>query len=311
MHYLRTPDERFSALQDWPYTPHYLLVQTGDHPDHHALRMHYVDEGPHEADPIVLLHGEPSWAYLYRHMIGPLAAAGHRVIAPDLIGFGRSDKPVQAADYSYAHHAHWLESLVAQLELNRITMFCQDWGGLLGLRLLGQHPERFERVIAANTFLPTGEQPVGSAFEQWRDFSQQVPEFPAGNIVNKGSLRELSAAEIAAYDAPFPDETYKVGARRFPLLVPTEFDDPAAIENRDAWKGLMQFKRPFLTAFGDSDPITRGAERILQQRIPGAQGQPHVTIERAGHFLQEDQSAVLVDVIEGFIASTAEAQVQP
>lgn len=298
MDYLRTPDERFDALPDWSFDPHYLDV---DDTEGGRLRMHYVDEGPHEAAPVLLLHGEPTWSYLYRHMIPGLVDAGHRVIAPDLVGFGRSDKPVRQQDYSYARHAHWLASLIAQLELTSITLFCQDWGGLLGLRLVGEKPSRYARVVAANTFLPTGDEPIGEAFEQWRAFSQTVPEFPAGAIVQKGTVRDLSDAEVAAYDAPFPTEAHKAGARRFPLLVPTDREDPEAMTNRDAWKGLGLFKRPFLTAFGDSDPITRGADRILQQRIPGAAGQPHETVTEAGHFLQEDRGARLADLLNDFI----------
>jgi haloalkane dehalogenase len=304
MKYLRTADDRFASLPDWPYAPHYLFV---DDTEGGELRMHYVDEGPHAAPPVLLLHGEPSWSYLYRTMIPGLVAVGHRVIAPDLIGFGRSDKPVSQSDYSYARHAHWLASLIAQLELTGITMFCQDWGGLLGLRLLGERPARFARVVAANTFLPTGEAPIGEAFEQWRAFSQATSDFSAGSILDKGTLRALDPAVRAAYDAPFPSDLYKAGARSFPMLVPTEYDDPEAAANRDAWKGLDLFDRPFLTAFGDSDPITRGADRVLQKRIPGAAGQPHCTIERAGHFLQEDQGPRLAEIINEFIENTREA----
>lgn len=303
MHYLRTPDERFDALPDWPFDPHYLHV---DDTEGGRLRVHYVDEGPHDADPVLLLHGEPTWSYLYRHMIPPLVDAGHRVIAPDLVGFGRSDKPARQQDYSYARHARWLASTIAQLELTRITLFCQDWGGLLGLRLVGEKPARHARVVAANTFLPTGDEPVGEAFEQWRAFSQSVPEFPAGAIVDKGTVRSLGAAEQAAYDAPFPDETFKAGARCFPMLVPTRRDDPEAEANRDAWKGLAGFDGPFLTAFGDSDPITRGADRILQQRIAGAAGRAHVTVEAAGHFLQEDQGPRLAEIVKDLIDNTSE-----
>ena len=304
MEYLRTPDERFASLPDWPFEPNYLFV---DDTDGGELRLHYVDEGPHDAPPVLLLHGEPSWSYLYRHMIPPLVAAGHRVIAPDLIGFGRSDKPVRQDDYSYARHAHWLASAIAQLELTDVTLFCQDWGGLLGLRLVGERPDgRYARVVAANTFLPTGDEPIGEGFEQWRAFSQSAPEFSAGSIIDQGSVRALDPAVRAAYDAPFPRESFKAGARRFPMLVPTERDDPAAAANRDAWKGLAMFERPFLTAFGDSDPITAGADRVLQQRIPGAAGQPHLTLDRAGHFLQEDQAARLAEIINDFIENTRE-----
>lgn len=301
MNYLRTPDERFTQLPDYSFSPNYLHVDDGEGG---RLRVHYVDEGPREAAPVLLLHGEPSWSYLYRHMIPPLVDAGHRVIAPDLIGFGRSDKPARQSDYTYARHTQWLASTIAQLQLTGITLFCQDWGGLLGLRLVGQQPERYARVVAANTFLPTGDEPIGEAFEQWRAFSQSVPEFPVGRILDRATVRDLSEEEIAAYDAPFPDESYKAGARKFPMLVPTTPDDPAAQANRDAWKGLARFDRPFLTAFGDSDPITRGADRILQQRIAGAAGQPHVIVEQAGHFLQEDQGPRLAQIIDNMMSGT-------
>lgn len=301
MRYLRTPDERFDELPDYPFQPHYLHVDDGEGG---RLRVHYVDEGPRDAAPVLLLHGEPSWSYLYRHMIPPLVEAGRRVLAPDLIGFGRSDKPVRQSDYSYARHTQWLASTIAQLQLTEITLFCQDWGGLLGLRLVGQQPERYARVIAANTFLPTGDEPIGEAFEQWRAFSQTVPEFPVGRILDRATVRDLSSEEMAAYDAPFPDESFKAGARKFPMLVPTAADDPAAQANRDAWKGLTRFDRPFLTAFGDSDPITRGADQVLQQRISGAAGQPHAMVEQAGHFLQEDQPLQLAQIINTLIADT-------
>ena len=301
MNYLRTPDERFTQLPDYSFSPNYLHVDDGEGG---RLRVHYVDEGPREAAPVLLLHGEPSWSYLYRHMIPPLVDAGHRVIAPDLIGFGRSEKPARQSDYTYARHTQWLASTIAQLQLTGITLFCQDWGGLLGLRLVGQQPERYARVVAANTFLPTGDEPIGEAFEQWRAFSQSVPEFPVGRILDRATVRDLSEEEIAAYDAPFPDESYKAGARKFPMLVPTTPDDPAAQAKRDAWKGLARFDRPFLTAFGDSDPITRGADRILQQRIAGAAGQPHVIVEQAGHFLQEDQGPRLAQIIDNMMSGT-------
>ncbi|MEM7054985.1 MAG: haloalkane dehalogenase [Pseudomonadota bacterium] len=301
MNYLRTPDERFEQLADFPFKPNYLHVDDGEGG---RLRVHYIDEGDRETAPVLLLHGEPSWSYLYRHMIPPLVEAGHRVIAPDLIGFGRSDKPSRQSDYSYARHTQWLASTIAQLGLNDITLFCQDWGGLLGLRLVGRQPERYARVIAANTFLPTGDEPIGEAFEQWRAFSQSVPEFPVGQILNKATVRELSSQEIAAYDAPFPDESFKAGARKFPLLVPTTPEAEGAQENRAAWEGLARFEKPFLTAFGDSDPITRGAERLLQQRIPGAVGQTHVIVEQAGHFLQEDQGLKLAQIINDLIENS-------
>ena len=294
MERLRTPDDRFAGLPDWPYEPHYQEVAAdgGD-----PLRMAYVDEGPRDGRPVLLLHGEPSWSYLYRWMIGPLVDGGLRAIAPDLIGFGRSDKPVQRADYSYARHVAWVGALVAALDLRDAIFFGQDWGGLIGLRIVAEQPDRFAGVVASNTFLPTGDQPLGAAFEQWRAFSQAAPEFHVGQIVNAGTRRDLGEAEIAAYDAPFPDDRYKAGARQFPALVPASPDDPATEANRAAWTVLDRWDKPFVCAFGALDPITRGADRVLQERIPGAAGQPHVTLEEAAHFSQEDAGPRLAQVI--------------
>ena len=251
-----------------------------------------------------MLHGEPSWSYLYRKMVPPIAASGHRVIAPDLVGFGRSDKPAARDDYTYQRHVDWMTAVLVGLDLRAVTLVCQDWGGLIGLRLVAEHPERFARVVAANTFLPTGDTDPGPAFLAWRTFSQQVPEFPVGRIVSGGCATPLPAEVIAAYDAPFPEERFKAGARQFPLLVPARPDDPASEPNRAAWKVLERWERPFLTAFSDSDPITAGGDRMLQARIPGAQGQPHTTIAGGGHFLQEDRGAELAGVVVDFIART-------
>ncbi len=298
---LRTPDERFAALPDFPYPPRYLDVPAGD--GDAPLRMAYVDEGPADAPVVLMLHGEPSWSFLYRHVIRAVVAAGLRAVAPDLIGFGRSDKPTERAAYTYAAHMAWLRAFVDGADLRAITLVCQDWGGLLGLRLVGEQPGRFARVVAANTFLPTGDQKPPAAFFAWREFSQTVPVFPTGRIVSGGVARPMAADVIAAYDAPFPDETYKAGARQFPTLVPASPDDPASAANRAAWAGLAGFAGPFVTAFGDSDPITRGADAALQARIPGAAGRAHVTLARAGHFLQEDVgpelAQVVIDLVRG------------
>ncbi|MFO0757765.1 MAG: haloalkane dehalogenase [Byssovorax sp.] len=291
---LRTPDERFASLPGWPFSPRYVEVE--------GLRMHYVDEGPSEAAPVLLLHGEPSWSYLYRKMIPVLAAAGHRAIAPDLIGFGRSDKPASRAEYTYQKHVDWTAAFVRALDLEEITLVCQDWGGLIGLRIAAEHEARFARIVAANTFLPTGDQPMPEAFFAWQRFSQEVPELPVGAIIGRGCKVPPPPEVLAAYDAPFPDERYKEGARQFPLLVPSRPDDPASPANRKAWEVLLRWTKPFLTAFADSDPITRGADRVLQSAIPGAKGQPHVTIRDAGHFLQEDKGEELARVIVDFIA---------
>ena len=300
---LRTPDDRFEGLPDWPYAPNYVEIDTSPAgAPAEPLRVHYVDEGPSDAAPILCLHGEPSWSYLYRHMIPVLTAAGHRVVAPDLIGFGRSDKLTSRAEYTYARHVAWLRDTVERLDLRDITLVCQDWGGLIGLRLVAEHPDRFARVVAANTFLPTGDRDPGEAFKNWRDFSQRVETFPTGFIVNSGCTTDLAPEVVAAYDAPFPDETYKEGARQFPTLVPASPDDPASDANRAAWEVLRRFDRPFLCAFGDSDPITGGAERHLIADIPGAAGQPHTTIAGGGHFIQEDRGPELAAVVVDFMA---------
>lgn len=294
MQVVRTPEERFAELPDFPWPPQYLDVEGPGAP---RVRMAYVEAGPGDGPVVVLLHGEPSWSFLYRKMIAPLSAAGCRVLAPDLIGFGRSDKPTSVDDYSYARHVAWMASWFEQLGLGDVTLFCQDWGGLIGLRLVGERPDWFARVVASNTFLPTGDQPLGRAFEAWREFCLTTPTLDIGSIVAKGTARGLDPDVQAAYDAPFPDESYKAGARVFPKLVPASPDDPAAAANRAAWQVLMQWNKPFLTAFGDSDPITKGADMLLQSLIPGAKGQPHTTIERAGHFVQEDAGAELAQVV--------------
>jgi haloalkane dehalogenase len=298
---LRTPDERFANLPDFPFTPRYVEVESGAGG---TLRMHYVDEGPAGGDVVLLLHGEPSWSYLYRKMIPVLTDAGLRAVAIDLVGFGRSDKPTRREDYTYATHADWTWSAIQAIGLTDINLVCQDWGGLIGLRLVGEHPESFARVVAANTSLPTGDHHPGEAFLAWRKFSQEVPVFPAAQIVNGGCVSTLAPDVVAAYDAPFPDDAYMAGARQFPVLVPITPDDPAAAANRAAWEGLAQFERPFLCAFSDSDPITAGGDSPLRKLIPGARDQPHVTIVDGGHFLQEDKGRELAEAVVEFIAAT-------
>jgi haloalkane dehalogenase len=292
---LRTPDERFKNLPGFDLEPHYVDVD--------GLRVHYVDEG---SGPIVLLmHGEPTWSYLYRKMIPVLADGGLRAVAPDLVGFGRSDKPDDRTDYTYARHVEWMHGFLRALDVRDATMFGQDWGGLIGLRLVAEDPDRFARVVASNTGLPTGDQGMGAAFERWRDFSQTVPEMPIGAIVAGGcATAKLTPDEIAAYDAPFPDESYKEGARQFPILVPASRDDPAAGAQRRAWESLAGFDKPFLCAFGDSDAITAGADLRMREEIPGAKGQPHTTIEGAGHFIQEDKPVEIASVIVDFVRSS-------
>ena len=308
MDVLRTPDDRFGDLPGFPFEPHYVEIDAGDGSDT-TLRIHYLDEGPADAaETLLLLHGEPSWSFLYRHMIPVFVGAGHRCIAPDLVGFGRSDKPSPRTEYTYQRHVDWLrDALFDHLDLRGLTLVCQDWGGLLGLRLVAEHPDRFSRVVAANTFLPTGDRDPGEAFLRWRNFSQTVEEFPTGFIINSGCTTDLTAEVLAAYDAPYPDETYKEGARQFPVLVPASPDDPAAEPNRRAWEVLSKLELPFLCAFGDSDPITKGADRHLREQIPGAEGQPHTTIEGGGHFIQEDRGPELAAVVADFIAATRAA----
>lgn len=297
---LRTPDARFEGLKDYPFAPNYLTV---DDTEGGELRVHYLDEGPAGSDPVLLMHGEPTWSYLYRHMIPHFVARGHRVIAPDLVGFGKSDKPAERDDYTYQRHVDWMTSVLVQLDLKGITLVCQDWGGLIGLRLWAAMPERFARVVVANTALPTGDQPMGAAFESWRDFSQQVPDFPAGRIVYGGTISKLTDAEVAAYDAPYPDAAYQAGARQFPMLVPSRPDDPASDANRAAWKVLRTLDTPLLTAFGAEDKVMAGLDAVFQKLIPGAAGQPHVILPGAGHFLQEDVGDQLAALTNTFIGA--------
>jgi len=300
MDFLRTPDARFDNLPDYGFAPNYISI---DDTDGGQLRVHYLDEGPADAAPVLLMHGEPSWSYLYRKMVPILVAAGHRVIAPDLIGFGRSDKPAQRSDYTYQRHVDWMQSVLLQLDLSNITLVCQDWGGLLGLRLVAEHGERFARVVAANTMLPTGDHNPGEAFKAWQKYSQEVPKFATGNIIQGATVLKMPQTVVDAYDAPYPDETYKEGARQFPLLVPTTPDNPATEKNRAAWEILKQWQKPFLTAFSDSDPVTAGGDKLMQKLIPGTEGQAHTTIVKGGHFLQEDQGEKLAEVVVEFIAT--------
>ncbi len=300
MKLLRTPDERFADLDGYPFAPNYVDIDDQDSGDgaSGSLRVRYLDEGPADGPVVLCMHGEPSWSYLYRKMIPPLVDAGLRVIAPDLVGFGKSDKPSEKSDYTYARHVAWMqEVLVDHLDLTDATLFGQDWGGLIGLRLVADNPERFARVVIGNTALPTGEAQISEAFMQWQKFSQESPVFPIGQICNGATVTELSDAEIAAYDAPFPDESYKEGARIFPSLVPTSVDDPAAPANRAAWEVFKAWEKPLICCFSDSDPVTAGGDKAFIELVPGASGQPHVTVEKAHHFLQEDAAPQLAQII--------------
>ncbi len=300
MQKLRTPDDRFANLPGFDFSPNYIEVPSGDGDE---LRIHYVDEGPRDGQTVLMMHGEPSWCYLYRKMIPIIVGAGHRAIAVDLVGFGRSDKPCQQDDYTYASHVEWMNAFLDSLDLTEITLVAQDWGGLVGLRLVAAQPDRFSRVVAANTGLPEGGQEPPQMFKDWLEFSQNVPELPVGDIIAGTATTEISDAIKAAYDAPFPDESYKAGARKFPALVPFDANDPGAIDNRKAWQVLENFDKPFLTAFSDSDPMTIDSEAIFQKRVPGARNQAHTTIANAGHFLQEDNGEALAAAVNIFIAA--------
>ena len=299
MQTLRTPDARFADLPEFPYTPSYCEVADDDGG---TLRIAWVEDGPHHADPILMLHGEPSWSFLYRKMVPILATAGHRVICPDLVGFGRSDKPTRREDHTYARHVEWMRALAFDnLDLQRLTLVGQDWGGLIGLRLAAEHPERFSRLVVANTGLPTGDIPMPDIWWRFRETIQRQPSLDIGRFVQSGCRRQMSDAVRAAYNAPFPDETYCAGPRAMPGLVPTAPDDPAAPANRSAWATLSKSPTPMLVAFSDGDPITGAMALIFQRQMQGAQGIDHPVITGAGHFLQEDAGEELANYIVEFL----------
>lgn len=299
MQTLRTPDDRFAGVPDFPYAPRYADVSDDEGG---VLRMAWVEDGPEGADPILMLHGEPSWSYLYRKMIPVLAAAGHRVICPDLVGFGRSDKPTRREDHSYARHVEWMRELAFDvLGLRNITLVGQDWGGLIGLRLAAEHPERFARVVVANTGLPNGEQPMADVWWRFREAITKAPTLNVGAFVQGGCRRQMSEEERAGYDAPFPTDEYCAGPRAMPGLVPTSPDDPAAAANKTAWTRLSVSPTPMLVAFSDSDPITGPMAAIFQREMRGATGIDHPVIRDAGHFLQEDAGGALAGHIVEFL----------
>ena len=331
MEFLRTPADRFDDLEAYPFQPNYLSI---DDTEGGELRLHYLDEGPGDGRIVLLMHGQPSWSYLYRHMIPLLVEAGHRVLAPDLVGFGRSDKPGRIEDYSYARHILWMSDWLCQLDLQDVTLFCQDWGSLIGLRLVTTFPERFAGVVLANGGMPTGMIPeqytetlkeayktlevvpaeqLGGRFRDtsgipgflyWRKFCAESPDLEIGELMALTSGKRLSDAETEAYRAPFPNRDYMAGARRFPSLVPVFHDEPGVPENHAAWKVLESFDKPFLLAFADNDPVTAGGDRVFLERVPGCRNMPHRTIERAGHFLQEDQPEqcvrAILDVMQSY-----------
>jgi haloalkane dehalogenase len=296
----RTPDERFADLPGYPFAPHHDEL---DDPEGEAsIRVHFLDEGPADGPVALLLHGEPTWSYLYRHMVPVLVDAGIRCIVPDLVGFGRSDKPTEQADHTYARHVEWMRQLLFDhLDLRGITFFGQDWGSLIGLRLVAAEPDRYRGVVLSNGGMPTGEKKPTEAFLGWQRFAATADDFPVGGIVSGGCTTKIGPDVIAAYDAPFPDDSYKAAVRVFPSLVPTSTDDPASADNVAAWKALEASTVPFVLAFSDGDPITKGGHRAFEH-LAGAQGQPHTTIEGGGHFVQEDRgpecAAVVIDLVE-------------
>ena len=291
--FLRTPEERFQQLPDFPYAPHYTELG--------GLRIAHIDEGPRDGPVVLLMHGEPAWSFLYRKMIPILVAAGIRVLVPDQVGFGRSDKPTQRSDYTYENHVQWMSAWLESVDAKDITLFCQDWGSLIGLRMVAEMPDRFARIALSNGGLPTGKEKIPPAFHIWRAFAMYSPWFPIGKIVKTGCAQGLGDAEVAAYDAPYPNSRYKVGARVFPGFVPTTPQDPERARNEAAWEVFKRWDKPFLTLFSTRDPITKGGEQMWQELVPGAQGQPHTKIRGAGHFLQEDRGAEVAQHLAAFV----------
>lgn len=295
----RTPDERFASLEGYAFEPHYTDVRDEDGT---ILRIHHLDEGPRNAAPILLMHGNPTWAYLYRKLVPRLTAAGHRVVAVDLVGCGRSDKPADRADYTQARHVDWLTQWLMRLDLRDVTLFCQDWGGTLGLHLVANHPTRFARVIASNTGIPLGE--GGNEFmKMWTTMMRDATEFPMQQMLPSGMTHTLTPGELAAYQAPFPDPSYQAGICQFPMLIAVQPDNPGVPANRDVWRKLGRFDKPFLTLFGALDPVTRGGEKRLQAHVPGAANQAHHVFPNASHFIQEDVPDELVTHILAFAGS--------
>lgn len=321
---LRTPDEQFENLPDYPFSPNYLNI---DDTEGGELRVHYLDEGPRDGPVVLLMHGQPVWSYLYRYMIPPLVEAGYRVVVPDLIGFGRSDKPTEQKDYTFARHVAWMSDWLTQLDLTDITVFFQDWGSLIGLRLVAAFPERFGRVVLANGGLPAGMIPpmLGRVlqwvyprieivkaeqlrakfrvkwgvpgFLYWRKYAAQSPDFSIADVMRVTAKGSLSNDVLAAYEAPFPDQSYMAGARQFPTLVPIFHNEPEVQENKAAWRVLREFKNPFMLAFSDNDPVTAGGDKKFLEQVPGCEGVEHRTVTNAGHFLQQDQPEQCVQAI--------------
>ncbi len=293
MNLLRTPDKRFENLPDYPFEPNYIQVD--------KIRIHYVDEGPKDAPIILLLHGEPSWSFLYRHMIPILKNAGFRVLAPDLVGFGKSDKPTEQSDHTYRKHVEWMRKWLLILDLNDITLFCQDWGSLIGLRLAIENQDRFSRIVLSNGGLPTGKERLPKRLMEWVQLSKNMTKLYIGRIIQGATITKLSRDVLKGYEAPFPDETYKAGARILPSLIPISKKDPEHKANKNALDSYFKWKKPFLTAFSDGDPLTRGGERLWKDFVPGAKEQKHVIVRGAGHFIQEEKGPELAKIIIEFI----------
>ena len=329
MKYLRTPDAQFENLADYPFSPNYLNV---DDTEGGELRVHYLDEGPRDGPVVLLMHGQPVWSYLYRYMIPPLVSAGFRVIVPDLVGFGRSDKPAKPEDYTFARHVTWMSDWLTQLDLTEITVFFQDWGSLIGLRLVTAFPDRFSRVVLANGGLPAGMIPpiLGKilqwmyprlavvkaeqlsekfkvkwgvpGFLYWRKYAAESPDFSIGDVLRVTAGPSLTDDSIVGYEAPFPDQSYMAGARQFPMLVPVFMNEPEVEQNKATWRELRKFTKPFMLAFSDKDPVTAGGDKKFLEQVPGCKGVQHRTITDAGHFLQQDQPEKCVRAILDIMA---------
>jgi haloalkane dehalogenase len=294
--FLRTPEDRFQNLPDFTYQPNYTEIG--------GLRIAYIDEGPKDGPVVLLMHGEPAWSFLYRKMIPVLVEAGMRVLVPDQVGFGRTDKPTQRSDYTYENHVQWMSAWLESVDAKDITLFCQDWGSLIGLRMVAEMPDRFARIALSNGGLPTGKEKIPKAFHIWRAFAMYSPWFHIGKIVRFGCAQGLSDEAVAAYDAPYPNSRYKVGARVFPTLVPIDPSDPAREANERAWDMYKAWAKPFITLFATRDPVTKGGERLWQKLVPGAANQNHTKIRGAGHFVQEDKGEEVSQALVAFIRAS-------
>ncbi len=289
---LKNDPSDFEGLKEWEYKEHFYTLKT----EYGDMNIHYIDEGSSSENTVLLLHGEPDWGYIYRKFIDPLVAAGVRVVVPDLPGFGKSDKLSERSSYTYEKYVNWMETWMKDLELNNITLFGQDWGGLIGLRLVAENEDMFKNVVISNTALPTGDISAGKAFEDWKNYAQTVENFHAGGIIKGGTVKELDQYVIDAYNAPFPDDSYKEAARQFPMLVPVTPDNPSSQKNREAWEKLKNWNKPFLCVFSEQDQIFNGVDKAFTKLIPGCQNQPHKTIQ-GGHFIQEDNPEECIEAI--------------